>query len=152
MGAAGSPDARVKREGPDVMDTTFEHKVRERAYAIWMASGMSEGEAERHWLHAERIVRNEAEMPSAGSETTEFRAAAAPAKTASSAGSTKPTKAQSAKAGVANTKTKAASTRSAAPKPAAGKVGKAKVDATKVAAVETTAPRRMKSAAAEAIA
>ena len=42
------------------MDFAFEEKIRLRAYQVWQAAGMSEGEAERHWLHAERAVHEEA--------------------------------------------------------------------------------------------
>ena len=35
------------------MQEMLEHHVRERAYQIWLASGC-EGEAEQHWLAAER--------------------------------------------------------------------------------------------------
>ena len=43
------------------MTQAIEQRIRERAYEIWMASGMNEGEAEAHWLHAERAVRTETE-------------------------------------------------------------------------------------------
>ena len=32
------------------------HRVRERAYEIWVASGYSDGQAEQHWLAAEREI------------------------------------------------------------------------------------------------
>jgi hypothetical protein len=38
------------------MDNTLEARIRERAYEIWNAAGCPEGEAERHWLMAEREV------------------------------------------------------------------------------------------------
>ena len=119
------------------MDTTFEHKIRQRAYEIWMAAGMSEGDAERHWLHAERVVRNEAEVPTAASETTEFTAAAVPAKTAA-AGSNKPAK------------TKVAVSKIGKAKIGKDKTGKDKVNGAKVVAVKTAAPRRTKTASTEA--
>lgn len=115
------------------MDTPFEHKVRQRAYEIWMASGMGEGEAERHWLQAERVVRNEAELPVAAAANNAV------------AGSTmaKPVVAEAtpAKTGIA----KVAKTKSAAPK-----AGKAKISGAKVDGAKTAAPRRMKPVSAEA--
>ena len=114
------------------MDTTFEHKVRQRAYEIWMASGMGEGDAERHWLHAERVVRNEAEMPTAPGGNKAAKNAVA--------GSTK------AKAVIAKTViAKVAKTKSTA-----SKVGKAKTGGAKIEGVETAAPRRVKTVSAEA--
>jgi hypothetical protein len=35
------------------MQNTLEHSIRERAYHLWLADGC-QGEAERHWLAAER--------------------------------------------------------------------------------------------------
>lgn len=43
------------------MDIALEYDIRQRAYAIWVATGMNEGDAEAHWLRAERAVRSEAE-------------------------------------------------------------------------------------------
>ena len=36
------------------MPQELEHKIRERAYHLWVADGCREGESERHWLAAER--------------------------------------------------------------------------------------------------
>ncbi|HEY7297497.1 MAG TPA: DUF2934 domain-containing protein [Xanthobacteraceae bacterium] len=38
------------------MNDTLEGRIRERAYEIWNAAGRPEGQAERHWLVAEREV------------------------------------------------------------------------------------------------
>ena len=38
------------------MDDTLTHRIRERAYEMWMSDGCREGEAEQHWLAAEREV------------------------------------------------------------------------------------------------
>ncbi len=32
------------------------HRIRERAYEIWAASGYSDGRADQHWLAAEREI------------------------------------------------------------------------------------------------
>jgi hypothetical protein len=48
----------------------LEQRIRERAYHLWVADGCRDGEAERHWLAAERDV------------LAEFAATAAPAKAA----------------------------------------------------------------------
>lgn len=52
------------------METSFEQKVRERAYEIWQAAGMQDGMAHEHWCAAETDVRTMAEP------TTKARAAA----------------------------------------------------------------------------
>ena len=36
------------------MEPTLEERIRERAYALWLAHGCVEGQAEQHWLTAER--------------------------------------------------------------------------------------------------
>lgn len=38
------------------MDQQLSHRIRERAYEIWASSGCPEGEADMHWLTAEREV------------------------------------------------------------------------------------------------
>ena len=38
------------------MEQSLEHRIRQRAYEIWHASGCSEGKADEHWLAAEREV------------------------------------------------------------------------------------------------
>ena len=38
------------------MDTILTERIRERAYLIWCASGCPEGEADAHWLTAEREI------------------------------------------------------------------------------------------------
>jgi len=42
---------RVNQMEPDLSD-----RIRERAYEIWIVSGYPDGEAEQHWLAAEREV------------------------------------------------------------------------------------------------
>jgi hypothetical protein len=36
------------------MSQKLEKQIRERAYHLWLADGCREGEADRHWLAAER--------------------------------------------------------------------------------------------------
>jgi len=36
------------------MDQTLENRIRERAYEMWTAHGCVHGQAEQHWLAAER--------------------------------------------------------------------------------------------------
>jgi hypothetical protein len=38
------------------MDETLNHRIRERAYEIWAMSGCPEGQADQHWLAAEREI------------------------------------------------------------------------------------------------
>jgi len=38
------------------MEQNLSDRVRERAYKIWIASGYRDGEAEQHWLAAEREI------------------------------------------------------------------------------------------------
>jgi hypothetical protein len=38
------------------MDQSLEKRIRERAYHMWIAHGCEHGQAEQHWLTAEREV------------------------------------------------------------------------------------------------
>jgi Protein of unknown function (DUF2934) len=38
------------------MDETLNHRIRERAYEIWAMNGCPEGQADQHWLAAEREI------------------------------------------------------------------------------------------------
>jgi len=38
------------------MQLNLEQQIRERAYHLWLARGRREGEADQHWLAAEREV------------------------------------------------------------------------------------------------
>jgi hypothetical protein len=38
------------------MDPVLTDRIRERAYQIWFANGCRDGEAEQHWLKAEREI------------------------------------------------------------------------------------------------
>jgi Protein of unknown function (DUF2934) len=71
------------------MDQSLENRIRERAYEIWAAHGYVHGQADQHWLAAEREVLatstavlagkpNPKKKPrsSAGSKTANARAGA----------------------------------------------------------------------------
>jgi Protein of unknown function (DUF2934) len=45
------------------MDQSLENRIRERAYEIWTANGCVEGQADRHWLAAEREILAAATIP-----------------------------------------------------------------------------------------
>ena len=38
------------------MDQSLENRIRERAYEIWTAHGCIDGQADQHWLAAEREI------------------------------------------------------------------------------------------------
>jgi hypothetical protein len=37
-----------------ILDTTLEQRIRERAYELWITTGRHDGQADQHWLMAER--------------------------------------------------------------------------------------------------
>ena len=41
------------------MDQNLENRIRERAYEIWTAHGFIHGQADQHWLTAEREILTE---------------------------------------------------------------------------------------------
>jgi hypothetical protein len=45
------------------MERNLEHRIRERAYEIWTANGCINGQADQHWLAAEREVLKELTTP-----------------------------------------------------------------------------------------
>jgi hypothetical protein len=51
------------------MDQSLENRIRERAYEIWTAHGRAHGQAEQHWLAAEREVLATATAILAGKPT-----------------------------------------------------------------------------------
>ena len=70
------------------MDQSLENRIRERAYEMWTAHGCVDGQAEQHWLAAEREVLatsmavvagktnpKKKPRPSAGSKTPRTRIA-----------------------------------------------------------------------------
>jgi hypothetical protein len=38
------------------METSLEERIRERAYTLWLENGCADGNADQHWLAAEREV------------------------------------------------------------------------------------------------
>jgi hypothetical protein len=44
------------RSGRFQMDQSLENRIRERAYEIWTAHGCVHGQADQHWLAAEREI------------------------------------------------------------------------------------------------
>ncbi len=38
------------------MERTLEHRIRQRTYGVWHAHGQTNGQADEHWLAAEREV------------------------------------------------------------------------------------------------
>jgi hypothetical protein len=59
------------------MPQDLEHKIRERAYHLWVADGCRDGCSERHWLAAERevLVAFAATVPTEPSKGRSRRAA-----------------------------------------------------------------------------
>ena len=58
------------------MEQNLSDRIRERAYEIWVASGSPEGEAERHWLTAEKeILATLALVPNASAKRRTGRVA-----------------------------------------------------------------------------
>ena len=47
------PNANIREHR---MDPNLTERIRERAYHIWVASGCRHGEADQHWLAAEREI------------------------------------------------------------------------------------------------
>ena len=66
----------------------LEHRIRERAYAIWEAEGRVAGCEHDHWSRAERELRAVAQAPAAasGAKPAKPSAAARGKKSAASAG------------------------------------------------------------------
>jgi Protein of unknown function (DUF2934) len=44
----------------EISDAALRRRIEERAYYIWLASGQAHGDHERHWLEAERELRETA--------------------------------------------------------------------------------------------
>jgi hypothetical protein len=47
------------------MDQSLEDRIRERAYEIWTAHGRAHGQADQHWLAAERAILSAATVADA---------------------------------------------------------------------------------------
>jgi Protein of unknown function (DUF2934) len=48
------------------MDQSLENRIRERAFQIWSANGFVHGQADQHWLAAEREILAASTAPLAG--------------------------------------------------------------------------------------
>ena len=59
------------------MEQKLEHRIRERAYEIWSANGCIDGQANQHWLTAEREVLTALTAPPKSSAARKPRAQAA---------------------------------------------------------------------------
>jgi ribonuclease I len=53
------------------MDQTLESRIRERAYEIWAAHGCVDGQADQHWLAAEREILAAVTIPPARNTASE---------------------------------------------------------------------------------
>jgi hypothetical protein len=53
------------------MDQTLESRIRERAYEIWAAHGCVDGQADQHWLAAEREILAAVTIPLARNRAPE---------------------------------------------------------------------------------
>jgi len=63
------------------MDQNLEHRIRERAYEIWTAHGCIDGQADQHWLVAEReVLTASTATPSLEKDRTQKRFQARPKK------------------------------------------------------------------------
>ena len=49
-------------------ETDLSDRIRERAYEIWIASGYRSGEAEQHWLAAEREILSAPQSPKSSAD------------------------------------------------------------------------------------
>jgi hypothetical protein len=53
----GDEEGVINQADQDVhMDQSLENRIRERAYEIWTAHGCVDGQADQHWLAAEREI------------------------------------------------------------------------------------------------
>ncbi len=70
------------------MDQRLENRIRERAYEIWTANGCVEGQADQHWLAAEREILAAATIPLArnGAPQKKKGRSPTPAKSSKAAG------------------------------------------------------------------
>jgi hypothetical protein len=53
------------------MDQSLEDRIRERAYEIWTAHGCVDGQADQHWLAAEREILASATTALAGNSASQ---------------------------------------------------------------------------------
>ena len=62
------------------MDQSLENRIRERAYEIWTAHGCVAGQADRHWLEAEREILARAAIALAGNNAPQKKKRRLPAR------------------------------------------------------------------------
>ena len=51
------------------MEQSLHHRIRERAYEMWNGGGRIDGQADQHWLTAEREVLAEMTAPTSAAKT-----------------------------------------------------------------------------------
>ena len=75
------------------MENNLEHRIRDRAYALWAENGYIDGQADQHWLTAERelLATMMADLPAA--KTTAAKASATKARKPRSRATPTPAKA-----------------------------------------------------------
>jgi len=64
------------------MEPSLQIRIRDRAYQIWNASGRLEGQADHHWLEAEREVLAEMTERASGPEPAQRKSPRRPRETA----------------------------------------------------------------------
>jgi hypothetical protein len=62
------------------MDHSLEERIRERAYEIWTAHGCVDGQADQHWLAAERKILAKATTALAGNSVRQKKKRRPPAR------------------------------------------------------------------------
>jgi hypothetical protein len=68
------------------MDQSLKKRISERAYEIWAAHGRADGQADQHWLAAEREVLAASTAALARKSAPQKKKSAAPAKEAAGTG------------------------------------------------------------------
>ncbi len=117
------------------MNMNFEDQIRERAYHIWLAAGMADGQAVVHWVRAEQAVIGEKDISVEAAEPVIIITKAKPSKAA------KPAAAKVAGAKAAGTKaagTKAPGVKAASSKPESVKRAKVTAASGKTSSVSAT--------------
>jgi hypothetical protein len=55
------------------MDRSLENRIRERAYQIWTAHGCIDGQADQHWLAAEREILTRSRTTASAEKPTQSK-------------------------------------------------------------------------------
>ncbi len=121
------------------MNMNFEDQIRERAYHIWLAAGMADGQAVVHWVRAEQAVIGEKAISVEAAEPVIIITKAAPKAKPSKAA--KPAAAKVVGAKAAGTKaagTKAPGVKAASSKPESVKRAKVTAASGKTSSVSAT--------------